>query len=61
MVIPGRPFLRRLYDLTIGLTRPYHHRHLNSEAQADLKAWSILLNSFNSCTMMEVTLVSVVI
>lgn len=47
VVIPGRPFLRRLCDLTIGLTRPYHHRHLNSEARADLKAWSIFLNCFN--------------
>lgn len=35
VVIPGRPFLKRLCDLTIGLTRPYHHRHLNSEARAD--------------------------
>lgn len=47
VVILGRPFLRRLCDLTIGLTRPYHHRHLNSEARADLKAWSIFLNCFN--------------
>lgn len=48
VVIPGSSFLRRLYDLTIGFTRPYHHRHRNSEARADLKAWSIFLNCFNS-------------
>lgn len=48
VVIPGSPFLRRLCDLTIGLTRPYHHRHRNSEPRADLKAWSIFLNCFNS-------------
>lgn len=48
MVIPGRPFLRRFCDLKIGLTRPYHYRHRNSEARADLKAWSIYFNCFNS-------------
>lgn len=46
VVIPGRPYLRRLCDLTIDLIQPYHH--LNSEARSDLKAWSIFLNCFNS-------------
>lgn len=29
VVPPGRTFLRRLIDLTIGLKKPYHHRRLN--------------------------------
>lgn len=39
VVPPGRTFLRRLIDLTIGLKKPYHHRRLNLQAQADLHAW----------------------
>ena len=29
VVIPGHAFLRRLIDLTSGLTRPYHHIRLS--------------------------------
>jgi hypothetical protein len=47
VVPPGRTFLRRLIDLTIGLTKPHHHRRLNSEAKADLRAWGIFLDKFN--------------
>ena len=44
---PGRPFLRRLIDLSTGLTKPHHHRKLNEEARADLNAWSIFIDHFN--------------
>lgn len=47
VVPPGRTFLRRLIDLTIGLKKPYHHRRLNLQAQADLHAWGVFLNQFN--------------
>ncbi|XP_062587810.1 uncharacterized protein LOC134249476 [Saccostrea cucullata] len=47
VVIPGRPFLRRLIDLSIGLTKPFHHRRLNKEARADLNAWGLFLEHFN--------------
>jgi hypothetical protein len=47
VVPPGRTFLRRLIDLSIGLTKPHHHRRLNSEAKADLQAWRIFLDKFN--------------
>jgi hypothetical protein len=43
VVIPGRAFLRRLIDLTVGYLRPNHHISLNKEARADLQAWSIFL------------------
>ena len=39
VIVPGRAFLRRLIDLTIGLTKPYHHVRFNKEARADLAAW----------------------
>jgi len=47
VVTPGRPFLRRLIDLSTGLTKPHHHRKLNKEARADLNAWSIFIDHFN--------------
>ena len=47
----GRPFLRRLIDLSIGIARPHHFVTLNSEARADLKAWKIFLSSFNGKAM----------
>lgn len=34
----GKTFLRRIIDLTIGLSKPYHHRRLNKESRADLQA-----------------------
>jgi hypothetical protein len=47
VVTPGRPFLRRLIDLTLGLKQPHHKRRLNKEAKADLAAWSVFVDSFN--------------
>ena len=47
VVPPGCNFLWRLINLTIGLKKPFHHRRLNSEARADLKAWQIFLDHFN--------------
>lgn len=34
--VPGRAFLRRLFDLTIGHTHPHYRITLNSESRADL-------------------------
>ena len=47
VVVPGRTFLRRLIDLTIGLKKPHHKRYLNQEAKADLDVWSIFISHFN--------------
>ena len=47
VVIPGRAFLRRLIDLTTGLTRPHHHIRLNREAKLDIRMWLDFLDNFN--------------
>ncbi|XP_053374900.1 uncharacterized protein LOC128547160 [Mercenaria mercenaria] len=47
VVVPGRTFLRRLIDLTIGLRKPHHKRRLNKDAKADLRAWSVFIDQFN--------------
>ena len=47
VIIPGRTFLRRLYDLTIGHTKPSYRITLNADARADLKAWYEFIYRFN--------------
>ena len=51
VVAPGRAFLRRLYDLTIGISRPYFKIRLNTAARADLEAWHLFMRSFNGKSM----------
>jgi len=47
VVIAGRAFLRRLIDLTMGVSKSNHHINLNSAARLDLKCWDAFLTSFN--------------
>ena len=45
--MPGWAFLRRLINLTIGVSNPAHRIRLNLAAKADLRAWLVFLVSFN--------------
>lgn len=47
VVVPGRAFLRRLINLTIGVSKPYHKIRLNKQARLDLKAWAEFIDNFN--------------
>ena len=47
VVVPGRAFLRRLINLSIGLSKPFQHVRLNSEAKKDLQTWQTFLIQFN--------------
>ena len=47
VVVPGRPFLRRLIDLTIGVPRPYFHIRLTKQAKLDVGVWLAFLQHFN--------------
>lgn len=51
VVCPGRTFLRRLIDLTMGVVNPRHYIKLTKEARADLNAWKLFIESFNGCSM----------
>lgn len=46
-ITPGRAFLRRTIDLTIGLRRAHHRRRLNLAARRDLELWLSFLSEFN--------------
>ena len=47
VVVPGRAFLRRLIDLTIGVRAPHFRIRLSREVKADLRVWQTFLSSFN--------------
>ena len=51
VVRPGRTFLRRLINLTIGITKLYYHCKLNAEAQLDISLWFRFLREFNGRSM----------
>ena len=51
-VVAGRPFLRRLISLTIGVTRPCHYIRITHEVREDLKTWLIFLQAFNGKSLM---------
>ena len=52
VVTPGRPFLQRLIDLTIGIVRPHWHIRLTNEARLDLAAWALFLDHFNGTSIL---------
>lgn len=47
VVRPGRPFMRRLIDLTIGLRKPHHRRRITDQVKEDLTVWARFLNEYN--------------
>lgn len=47
VIVPGRAFLRRLIDLTIGIKSPHYYIRLKKEAKADLKVWGDFLAEYN--------------
>ena len=52
VISPGRAFLRRLINLTIGISKTSNHVRLNSEAHADLATWHCFLSSYNGVTLL---------
>lgn len=53
VVQPGRPFLRRLIDLTIGAKAPHHLVKITRWAKLDLLAWQTFLSDFNGARMIQ--------
>ncbi len=52
VIIPGRAFLHRLMDLTIGVSNPTHHVRLGSEARKDIQAWLQFMQNFNGKSLL---------
>ena len=55
VIRPGRAFLRRLIDLTVGVCLPNHYIRLNREVKEDLKTWLYMsfLSNFNGRLMAQ--------
>ena len=53
VVKPGRPFLRRLYDLTMQVNKPHYYVRLTKSAKQDLDIWYHFLNAYNGKTMIR--------
>lgn len=51
VIVPGRPFLRRLINLTTKVANPFHHIRLTRESRADISAWLSFLHHFNGKSM----------
>ena len=51
-VVHGRPILRRLINLKIGVTRPCHYIRITHEVREDPKTWLIFLQAFNGKSLM---------
>jgi hypothetical protein len=47
VVTPGRAFLRRLIDLTHGISLPHFFIRLNRNVKGDLRTWQTFLSFFN--------------
>ena len=52
VVLPGRAFLRRLIDLTIGVSKPHYFIRITKEVREDLHMWAEFLANFNGRTIM---------
>lgn len=51
VVVPGRAFLRRLINLTKGVSKPHFRIRLNSQSRLDLSAWCEFIDNFNGKSM----------
>jgi len=51
VIVPGRPFCRRLINATCGLTQPSHHLRVNKGIKADLKMWLVFFQEFNGVSV----------
>ena len=51
VVRPGRPFVRRLYDLAMTAQHKYHHLKVSKSLREDLRLWQSFLIDFNGKTL----------
>ena len=46
MVVRGRAFLKRIIDLTCGVSNPSHSIPFNCETRADLQMWVLFIEHY---------------
>ena len=50
VIRPAKTFSRRLYNLTIGVSKPYYKIKLNQQVKGDLRIWKTFLSNYNKKT-----------
>ena len=53
VIISGRAFLRRLYNLTIAIKNPNHRIEITPEVRSDLKIWLEFLENYNGKNIIQ--------
>ena len=53
VVTSGRPFLRRMYDLSMLASKPHHYVRLTKQVKLDLEVWLNFLNYYNGKTILS--------
>ena len=51
VIVPGRPFIRRLIDKMKYLSKPYHRITLSDEVKQDLALWLTFFQHYNGKTL----------
>ena len=51
-VVPGRAFLRRLYNLSIGIKQWFHYIRITKQVREDLTVWQDFLNTYNGKSLL---------
>ena len=59
VVKPGRPFLRRLYDLTVHVYKPHHYVRITQQVKQDLALWLSFLNNYHGKTIISPQIITV--
>lgn len=51
VILPGKAFVRRLVNTTLGVKKPFHFVTLNEEARADIRMWFVFFKYHNGKTI----------
>ena len=51
VIVPGRPFLRRLINSTKGVTKPHHHLKVTNSMRQDLDMWLNFFKNYNGVSV----------
>ncbi|MES9881411.1 MAG: reverse transcriptase domain-containing protein [Sedimenticola sp.] len=51
VIVPGRPFCRRLVNSICGLSKPHHHLRINHGIRQDLHMWLTFFEQFNGISV----------
>ena len=53
VILPGRAFLRRMYDLTMGIKKPHYFIRLTKDVKQDILLWHSFLIEYNGKTIIR--------